>query len=120
MSGPGRESPLSEGAESGGWMIVSSERRVVTAMMPRGPGPPGFRAHAKSRRGAPQEARAAWRPGGRDQTARDTSMFSIDRSASMIDHRDGSSVGQPRAKRAGPMRRTLPLVGRLGSARYPG
>ena len=41
MSGPGRESPIPEGAESAGWMIVSPERRVVTAMIRRGPGPPG-------------------------------------------------------------------------------
>jgi hypothetical protein len=41
MSGTGRESPIPEGAESDGWMIVSPERRVVTAMIPCGPGPPG-------------------------------------------------------------------------------
>ena len=40
MSGPGRESPIPEGSESVAWMIVSSERRVVTAMIPCGPGPP--------------------------------------------------------------------------------
>ena len=41
MSGPGWESPIPEDAASGGWMIVSPELRVVTAMIPCGRGPPG-------------------------------------------------------------------------------
>ena len=41
MSGPGRESPISGGAESDGWMLISPELRVVTAMIPCRPGPPG-------------------------------------------------------------------------------
>jgi hypothetical protein len=40
MSGAGRESPSPEGAASEWWMIVSPELRVVTAMIPCGPGPP--------------------------------------------------------------------------------
>jgi hypothetical protein len=34
MSGAGRELPIPEGAESAGWMIVSPERRGVTAVIP--------------------------------------------------------------------------------------
>jgi hypothetical protein len=49
MSGPGRESPIPEGAEPAGWMIVSSERRGVTTMIPCGPGPPGASSSVTAR-----------------------------------------------------------------------
>jgi hypothetical protein len=41
MSRTGRESPSREGAVSDGWLIDSHERRVITAVIPCGPGPPG-------------------------------------------------------------------------------
>jgi hypothetical protein len=41
MSGPGREAPIPEGVESDGGMIISTELRVVSAMIPCGRGPLG-------------------------------------------------------------------------------